>query len=64
MGLIIEVPQRKQLHETYARLMDLRFDHPELFTPTATLNWQVTPLSGRVAGLSGSHPLAMPNRWW
>lgn len=37
------VPERKQLHDTYARLIELRLNHPELFTATATLNWQVTP---------------------
>ena len=49
------VPERKQLHDTYARLIELRFDHPELFTATATLNWQVTPSfweSGRFLTLS------------
>ncbi|MCE5206101.1 MAG: alpha-amylase [Porphyromonadaceae bacterium] len=37
------ITQRKQLHDTYARLMKLRKDHPELFNATATLSWQVTP---------------------
>ncbi len=37
------MPQRKQLHDTYARLMELRKDHSELFNATATLSWQVTP---------------------
>ncbi|MEA4949950.1 MAG: alpha-amylase, partial [Petrimonas sp.] len=37
------VPQRKQLHDTYSRLIDLRFEHPELFNATATLDWKVTP---------------------
>ena len=49
------VPERKQLHDTYARLIELRIDHPELFTATATLNWQVTPSfwdSGRFITLS------------
>ncbi len=38
-----DMPQRKQLHDTYARLMELRKDHSELFNATATLSWQVTP---------------------
>ena len=38
----LEVPERKALHDTYMALINLRRDHPELFTPTATLNWQVT----------------------
>jgi len=50
-----DVPQRKQLHDTYAALIGLRHDHPELFTATATLSWQVTPSfweSGRFLTLS------------
>lgn len=39
----LEVPERKELHATYTALINLRCDHPELFTPTATLNWKVTP---------------------
>jgi 1,4-alpha-glucan branching enzyme len=35
-------PERKQLYDTYAALINLRRDHPELFNATATLNWQVT----------------------
>jgi len=49
------VPERKQLHDTYARLIELRMDYPELFTATATLSWQVTPSfweSGRFLTLS------------
>lgn len=49
------VPERKQLHDTYARLMELRKDHPELFNATATLSWQVTPSywdNGRFSTLS------------
>jgi hypothetical protein len=37
------VPERKQLYDTYAALIGLRRDHPELFNATATLNWKVTP---------------------
>jgi 1,4-alpha-glucan branching enzyme len=50
-----DVPQRKQLYDTYASLINLRRDHPELFNATATLNWQVTPSfweSGRFLTLS------------
>jgi 1,4-alpha-glucan branching enzyme len=36
------VPERKQLYDTYAALIDLRRDHPELFTATATLDWKVS----------------------
>ena len=48
-------PERKQLYDTYAALINLRRDHPELFNATATLNWQVTPSfweSGRFLTLS------------
>lgn len=51
----LEVPQRKELHDTYAKLIALRFDHPELFTATAELDWKVTPSfweSGRFIILS------------
>ncbi len=34
---------RKKLHHTYAKLINFRFNHSELFTPTATLDWKVTP---------------------
>lgn len=34
---------RKKLHDTYAKLINFRFNHSELFTPTATLDWKVTP---------------------
>lgn len=37
------VPQRKELHDSYTKLISLRFDHPELFNATATLDWKVTP---------------------
>lgn len=49
------ITQRKQLYDTYARLMKLRSDHPELFNATATLSWQVTPSywdNGRFSTLS------------
>lgn len=51
----LEKPERKQLYDTYAALIGLRHDHPELFNATATLNWQVTPSfwdSGRFITLS------------
>ncbi len=32
---------RKELHDIYATLINLRMDHPELFNSTATLKWQV-----------------------
>ncbi len=35
--------ERKALHAAYTKLIGLRFAHPELFAPTATLEWQVTP---------------------
>ncbi|WP_352421322.1 alpha-amylase family glycosyl hydrolase [Proteiniphilum sp.] len=38
-----EVSQRKKLYDTYAQLIKLRFDHPELFTATANLDWKVEP---------------------
>jgi 1,4-alpha-glucan branching enzyme len=37
----LDVPQRKQLHDTYTKLIALRMDHPEMFTSTATLQWKV-----------------------
>ena len=51
----LEVAGRKELHDTYSRLIHLRRDHPELFNATATLNWQVIPSfweSGRFLTLS------------
>ncbi|MEA5128218.1 MAG: alpha-amylase family glycosyl hydrolase [Proteiniphilum sp.] len=39
----LDVPQRKELHDTYAKLIALRFDHPELFNATADFDWEVTP---------------------
>ena len=50
-----EVPQRKELYDTYSTLIDLRMSHSELFNATATLNWKVTPSfwdSGRFITLS------------
>ena len=38
----LNVPERKQLHNTYTELIALRNNHPELFTPSATLRWQVS----------------------
>ena len=32
---------RKALHDTYAKLLKLRNDHPELFIGSATLSWKV-----------------------
>ena len=46
---------RKKLHDNYAKLIGLRFAHPELFTSTATLDWKVTPAfwdNGRFLTLS------------
>ena len=37
-----DVSQRKALHNTYAKLINLRKNHSELFTSTATLNWKVS----------------------
>lgn len=37
----LDIPQRKQLHDTYTKLIALRMDHPEMFTSTATLQWKV-----------------------
>lgn len=39
----LDVPERKELHDTYAKLISLRLDHPELFNATSTLDWKVTP---------------------
>jgi 1,4-alpha-glucan branching enzyme len=47
--------KRKQLHDTYAKLIDFRFKHSELFTSTASLTWKVTPAfwdNGRFLTLS------------
>ncbi|MDO5664885.1 MAG: alpha-amylase family glycosyl hydrolase [Bacteroidia bacterium] len=38
----LEVPERKALHDNYAKLIGLRFAHPELFNATSTLNWKVS----------------------
>ena len=35
-------PERKKVHDTYAKLMALRNEHPELFTSSATLNLKVS----------------------
>ncbi len=32
---------RKQLHDIYSKLIDLRMNHSELFNSTATMEWQV-----------------------
>jgi hypothetical protein len=43
------------LHDTYAKLIDFRFKHSELFTSTASLTWKVTPAfwdNGRFLTLS------------
>ncbi|MDR0332058.1 MAG: alpha-amylase [Dysgonamonadaceae bacterium] len=51
----LDVPERRRLHDTYTQLIALRHNHPELFAPTATLNWQVTPAfwnNGRFLTLS------------
>lgn len=39
----LDEAERKKLHDTYAKLINFRFNHSELFTPTATLDWKVTP---------------------
>lgn len=39
----LEVPERKELYDTYAKLIALRFDHPELFNATADLDWKNPP---------------------
>ena len=33
------VPERKELHDTYSTLINLRMEHEELFNATSTLNW-------------------------
>lgn len=38
----LENPSRKELHDTYAKLIGLRFDHPELFNATADFEWKAT----------------------
>ncbi|MFY9514899.1 MAG: alpha-amylase family glycosyl hydrolase, partial [Dysgonamonadaceae bacterium] len=38
----LDVSQRKQLHDTYAKLIALRMDEPEMFSSTATLQWKVS----------------------
>jgi 1,4-alpha-glucan branching enzyme len=37
-----DVLQRKSLYDTYAQLIDLRVNHPELYNSTATLDWKVS----------------------
>lgn len=39
----LDAPQRKELHDTYAKLISLRMEHEELFNVTANLDWKVTP---------------------
>ena len=53
-------PKRKELHNTYARLIDLRIKFPQLFTPAspAPLKWEVTVSNwgnGRFLTLSKSN---------
>ena len=38
----LDVPQRKELHDTYAKLIEFRNDNPELFNSTATMSWKVS----------------------
>ena len=48
---------RKALHDTYAKLMKLRNEHPSLFDGKASLSWEVTPkcwAQGRTLHLSGN----------
>ncbi|MDD3495058.1 MAG: alpha-amylase family glycosyl hydrolase [Dysgonamonadaceae bacterium] len=54
----LDVPQRKQLHDTYAKLIALRMDEPEMFSSTATLQWKVTDTdwkNGRFLTLSNAN---------
>lgn len=37
-----DVSQRKALHDTYVKLINLRKNHSELFISTATLDWKVS----------------------
>lgn len=37
-----DVLQRKSLYDTYAQVIDLRVNHPELYNSTATLDWKVS----------------------
>ena len=51
-----DVPERKKLYDTYSRLIALRNEHSELFTPSATLDWKVSTNfwnNGRFLTLSG-----------
>jgi 1,4-alpha-glucan branching enzyme len=36
----LQVPERKELHNTYSSLINLRMEHKELFNATSTLNWK------------------------
>ena len=50
-----DVEERKQLHNTYAELIALRNEHPELFTSGAVLDWKVSTIywnNGRFLTLS------------
>ena len=38
----LDVSQRKELHDTYAKLIKFRNDYPELFNSTATMSWKVS----------------------
>lgn len=38
----VEVPERKELYDTYSKLITLRFEHPELFNATADFEWNVS----------------------
>lgn len=38
----LDVSQRKELHDTYAKLIEFRNDNPELFNSTATMSWKVS----------------------
>ena len=37
-----DVSQRKKVYDTYADLIELRSDYPQLFSSTAVMNWEVT----------------------
>ena len=52
-----DVPERKQLHDTYSRLIEFRNNYPELFTPNSSFQWQVSESNwgnGRFLTLTGN----------
>jgi 1,4-alpha-glucan branching enzyme len=46
----LTVPERRELYDTYAALINLRMEHEELFNATSTLSWN----NGRYLTLSSS----------